>query len=159
MRGISIVLAGALLVSGTTAASAAPVPGTGCQVLPSDNIWNTDISNLPIDRHSGTWLKAMHAGGTLLHPDFGGPPYGLPFAVVDGSTPTTQVHFHYASESDKAPYPFTASTPIEHGSDRHALMIDKDTCTLYELYAADWNGGNPTAGRGAIFHLEGANAN
>ena len=39
------------------------------------------------------------------------------------------------------------------------MMIDEDTCTLYELYAADWNGGDPTAGSGAIFHLEGPNAN
>ena len=36
-------------------------------------------------------------------------------------------------------------------------MVDKDTCTLYELYAARWNGGNPTAGSGAIFDL-GSNA-
>ena len=32
-------------------------------------------------------------------------------------------------------------------------MIDRDTCTLYELYAARWNGGDPTAGSGAIFDL------
>ena len=32
-------------------------------------------------------------------------------------------------------------------------MINKDTCTLYELFAADWNGGHPKAGSGAIFHL------
>jgi hypothetical protein len=157
MRGISIVLAGALLVSGMTGASAAPVPGTDCQVFPSDDIWNTDISTLPIDRHSKTWLKSMHAGRTLLHPDFGGPPYGFPFAVVDGSHPTTHIHFRYASESDPGPYPFGPDIPLERGSDRHALMINKDTCTLYELYAADWNGGNPKAGSGAIFDL-GSNA-
>ena len=29
----------------------------------------------------------------------------------------------------------------------------RDTCTLYELYAARWNGGNPKAGSGAIFDL------
>jgi len=32
-------------------------------------------------------------------------------------------------------------------------MINSDTCVLYELYAADWNGGNPKAGSGAIFDL------
>jgi hypothetical protein len=36
-------------------------------------------------------------------------------------------------------------------------MINSDTCTLYELYAADWNGGDPKAGSGAIFDL-GSNA-
>ena len=33
-------------------------------------------------------------------------------------------------------------------------MVDQDTCTLYELFAARWNGGNPTAGSGAIFDLD-----
>ena len=32
-------------------------------------------------------------------------------------------------------------------------MVDSDTCTLYELFDARWNGGNPTAGSGAIFDL------
>jgi hypothetical protein len=32
-------------------------------------------------------------------------------------------------------------------------MIDKDTCVLYELYNANWNGGHPTAGSGAVFNL------
>jgi len=35
-------------------------------------------------------------------------------------------------------------------------MIDESTCRLYELFNARWNGGNPTAGSGAIFDL-GAN--
>ena len=96
----------------------------------------------------------MHTKTTKLHPDFGAPPYGMPFAVVDNSTPTTPVHFQYGDESDPGPYPFTASTPIEGGVDRHAFMINSDTCTLYELFDASWNGGSPTAGSGAIFDLE-----
>jgi hypothetical protein len=32
-------------------------------------------------------------------------------------------------------------------------MLDQDTCTLYELYAARWNGGDPKAGSGAVFDL------
>ena len=94
-----------------------------------------------------------------MHPDFGPPNYGIPFDVVDGSHPTVHVEFGYADESDPGPYPFGPDIHVEGGSDRHANMIDRDTCTLYELYAADWNGGEPTAGSGAIFHLEGPNAN
>ena len=66
--------------------------------------------------------------------------------------------FDYADESDAGPYPFGPDTPIEGGAqsagDRHALMIDKDTCVLYELYNANWNGGRPTAGSGAVFDLK-----
>jgi hypothetical protein len=142
-------------------ALAAPVPGTSCRVLPADNIWNTDISKLPVDSHNATWLRAMHAGSTLLHPDFGRAPYGFPFVVVGNAFPLRHIRFHYASESDRGPYPFGKHTPIEGGQrssgDRHALMINRDTCTLFELYAAYWNGGSPKAGSGAIFHL-GSNA-
>jgi hypothetical protein len=129
------------------------VAGTHCSVFPSDNVWNTDVSNLPLDPRSGDWLQSMHAGSTNLHPDFGPPNYGMPFTVVKHSTRRHSVHFHYASESDKARYPFTSHTPIEGGSDRHALMLDRSSCKLYELYAAQWNRGHPRAGSGAIFNL------
>jgi hypothetical protein len=147
----------ALCLGGTAPATAAPVPGTSCLVLPPDNIWNTDISRLPIDSHSRTWLRSMRAGSTLLHPDFGRPPYGFPFQVAGNGHAVHRIKFRYGSESDRVPYPFGPNTPIEQGSDRHALMINRDTCTLYELYDARWNGGSPTAGSGAVFDL-GSNA-
>jgi hypothetical protein len=137
----------------------APVPGSSCRVFPADNVWNMDVSKLPVAKKNAVWKKSMHAGSTLLHPDFGPPAYGMPFDVVDGSHDRVHVGFDYASESDEGPYPFGPDIHIEGGSDRHALIIDRDSCTLYELYAAGWNGGEPTAGSGAIFQLEGADAN
>ncbi len=95
----------------------------------------------------------MHARRTFLHPDFGPPSYGIPFDVVDASHADVSVQFTYADESDPGPYPFGTDTQIEGGSDHHAIMIDRDTCTLYELYAARWNGGDPRAGSGAVFDL------
>jgi hypothetical protein len=131
----------------------APVPSTACAVFPANNVWNMDISRLPVHRRSRTWTKAMHAGRTYLHPDFGPPSYGIPFDVVGASHPDVSVSFTYADESDPGPYPFGGDTTIEGGSDRHAIMIDQDTCTLYELFAAHWNPG-PSAGSGAIFDLD-----
>jgi len=64
--------------------------------------------------------------------------------------------FTNAGESDPGPYPFGPETTIEGGSDAHAIMVDRDTCTLYELFAAHW-GANPSAGSGAVFDL-GSNA-
>jgi hypothetical protein len=130
-----------------------PIPGTTCTVFPPDSIWNTNVSGLPVDPHSATWLASMNAATTDLHPDFGKAPYGFPFAVVDDTHPTTSIRFQYASESDPGPYPFGPDIPIEQGSDRHALMVNEDHCVLYELFAADWHGGHPRAGSGAIFDL------
>lgn len=95
----------------------------------------------------------MHAGSRDLHPDFGPPAYGIPFDVVGSGHAKVRLRFTYASESDRGPYPFGPDIRVEGGSDRHALIIDESDCTLYELFGADWNGGNPRAGSGAVFDL------
>ncbi|MGZ8603997.1 MAG: hypothetical protein ACXWX9_04475 [Actinomycetota bacterium] len=152
LAGASILLA--LAASTLTAPAVADVPGTDCRVFPANNIWNTRIDGLPVHRMSETWLDSADASSTDLHPDFGPPAYGLPFETVARGHPKVRVEFGYDDESDPGPYPFDARTPIEGGSDRHALMIERGTCRLYELYAADWNGGDPRAGSGAIWDLD-----
>jgi hypothetical protein len=131
-------------------------------MFPSDNVWNTDISSLPVDLHSPQWLASMGSSSTFLHPDFGpsgnpSNPYGMPYTVVPSGHAFVNVSFQYASESDPGPYPFGADTPIEGGQsatgDRHAIMVDPSTCTLYELYDAHYNSGVSTAGSGAIWNL------
>jgi len=158
MRQIAIALFAVIaLLTGALPAIAAPVPPTNCQVFPADNIWNADISALPVHPRSAQWLTSMASATTLLHPDFGGPPYGFPVTIVDNSHPTVPVAFQYASESDPGPYPVGADTAIESGSDHHALIVNKDTCTLYELFDLAGSGSAWTAGSGAIFPL-GSNA-
>jgi hypothetical protein len=130
---------------------AAPVPGTSCSVFPSNNIWNTDISNLPVNSRSSTWITSTTPSSGKLHPDFGGPPYGIPFNLATNATPTSSFTFQYASESDLGPYPIPPGALIEQGSDAHMLTINSDTCKLYETYAT--NLGTLTAGSGAIFDL------
>jgi hypothetical protein len=103
-------------------------------------------------------MAAMGGPDRHIHPDFGpndtgGQPYGIPYSVVSGSTSKVTVAFDYADESDPGPYPFARDTPVEGASDAHALVVDRDACVLYELYAADWNGGHPRAGSGAIWDL------
>jgi hypothetical protein len=152
----TMALTGALLA---VPAGAAEVPGTSCETFPADNAWHLNVSKLPVHAKSRTWKRATHAGGTRLHPDFGPPSYGIPFDVVGGGHPMVAIDFLYDDESDPGPYPFGPDITIEGGSDRHAIMIDESDCTLYEVFAARWNGGNPTAGSGAIWSLEGPDAN
>lgn len=147
----------AALGSGFAPAQAGVQPRARCQIFPSDNVWNTDISSLPIHAKSEEWLATMEADTTDLHPDFGAPPYGLPFAIVTDQHPDVFIDFLYDDQSDPGPYPFGPDIPLENGSDAHALMINRDSCVLYELFAANWNKGNPKAGSGAIFDL-GSNA-
>jgi hypothetical protein len=158
MRGIAV--ASSLLVLAALAAPpssaslrAAPVPDTTCEVFPSNNVWRMDVSGLRIHPKSKTWKRSSSAGTTRLHPDFGGAPYGIPFDVVDNSHATVEVDFRYEDESDPGPYPFGPDIHIEAGSDEHALMVNAETCALFELYDAHWSGGDPDAGSGAVFDL------
>ena len=154
----------ALLAAPLPAAAGTPLPGApNCAMFPSDNVWNTNISELPVDPHSAEWMASMDSATTNLHPDFGpsgdpSTPYGIPYTVVSPSQPLVDVTFQYASESDPGPYPFGPATPIEGGAqstgDRHALMVNPTTCTLYELYDAQYSPSGSTAGSGAIWNLE-----
>ena len=132
---------------------AASPPSTSCQVFPSDNIWNSDISKLPMHAQNAQWLSSMASATANLHPDFGAPPYGFPYNIVDNTHQKVSVTFLYASESDPGPYPLGADTRIENGTDHHALIINRDTCTLYELFNLAGSGTSWTADSGAIFPL------
>jgi len=131
-----------------------------CSIFPADNVWNTNISKLPVNPHSAAWLRSMDSASTYLHPDFGpnsgGYPYGIPYTVVTDAHPKVHVTFTYASESDRWLYPFGSDTRIEGGQnaggDRHALMLDSSSCRLYELWNARY-GSRATAGSGAIWNL------
>jgi hypothetical protein len=153
---------GGRAAGGATRVAGTVVPGAAkCPMFPADNVWNTDISKLPVNPRSSAWLKSMDSAKTFLHPDFGpsgGFPYGIPFNIVTNSHPLTRIHFQIGPESDKGPYPFGSGTLIEGGKgaggDRHAIMVNKVSCTLYELWEARFAKKGSTAGSGAIWHLK-----
>src|SRR5258706_9671821 len=72
----------------------------GRQLYPSDNWWNQEITNAPVDPQSNAYIDFI--GRTrATHPDFGPPPYGIPFVGVGGSEARTPVAFvDYGDESD-----------------------------------------------------------
>jgi len=138
-----------------------PDPGPalyGCPVFPADNIWNRRVDNLPVDTaHSGDYINSIGAA-TTLHPDFGanwnGGPFGIPHTSVGAGQPKVNITFDYSDESDPGPYPIPPDAPVEGGSDRHVLVVDTSTCTLYELWNAVRQPDNSwTAGSGAVFDL------
>jgi len=161
LAAVSVAGCGAAAAS-STPVLATSVPGApNCPMFPADNVWNTNISRLPVNKHSAAWLASMDSAGTYLHPDFGpdpgGYPYGIPFKIVTSKHRLVKIKFTYASESNKGPYPFGRDTPIEGGKkaggDRHAIMVNATTCTLYELWDARYSAKGSTAGSGAIWHL------
>jgi hypothetical protein len=119
------------------------------------------VSTLPVLASSANYVNRLGAAAGM-HPDFGrgtwdGGPIGIPFVVVPPGQPRVPITFDYADESDPGPYPIPADAPIEGGpasdGDRHVLVVDDGTCTLYEAFAAYPGGGGWPAGSGAVWDL------
>jgi hypothetical protein len=153
----------------------------GCQMLPTNHIFNTPIDTLPVHGSSAAFISTI--GNRNIHLDLGTSTdmasaeyYGIPSNVVNGnslawtrvsysSTDTSDMTWDPLPESDcvdqssgathtlvspclasKAPKPWLPipAAPLVEGGiitdptqpygDHHLLIIDADTCRLWELY-------------------------
>jgi hypothetical protein len=153
----------------------------GCQVLPTNHIFNTPIDSLPVHASSSAFMSTI--GTHNIHLDLGTSTdmtsaeyYGIPYNVVNGntlawtrvsysSTDTDDMTWDPLPETDcvdqssgsahtvvspclasKAPKPWLPipSAPLVEGGivtdptqpygDHHMLIVDADTCRLWELY-------------------------
>jgi len=111
--------------------------------FPANDLWNTDISSLPVDANSTNLINYIGANATV-HADFGSGTYngqsiGIPYQVVAGTQPKVAIKLGaYASEDDPGPMPIPSNALIEGypkpgNGDRHVLVLEKDGCWLYEL--------------------------
>ena len=95
------------------------------------SLWNTDISDAPVDPNSANIIN--YIGSTVtLHPDFGSGEYagqsiGIPYQVVAGTqAKVTVILGAYADESDPGPMPIPSNALIEGypapgNGDRHVF--------------------------------------
>ena len=135
-----------------------------------DNWWNLEVANAPLDPNSAAIIAMIgdQGNGGRLHPDFT-PKYGIPYAVVDSRTPRVEVSFRNTRESDQGapgepvgyPIPDAAAHDkrfLESGGslegDRHLLLFDRDSRTVFELSYAHFSDGEWLAGYGAVFPLD-----
>jgi hypothetical protein len=118
---------------------------------PTD-LWDKDISQAPVDPNNEMLTSTVGFAGNNLHPDFSSPTYGagIPYVVVDSSAqPLVPIDVGiYASESDVALEPIPITAPIEGAppdcakggwphtylGDAHVLVVDRNTCFLYETF-------------------------
>jgi hypothetical protein len=155
----------AVLAYSALPAGSSPVRGAPrCDVFPKDNAWNQRVDRAPLHPRSDAIVRSVGVG-ERVHADFGsgryeGRPIGIPYTTVSRRQKRVRVSFEYADESDRGPYPIPRNAPIEGGrtadGDRHVIVVDRDRCKLYELFAAyPRNGGRSwRAGSGAIWSLK-----
>ena len=161
MKRLALVLA--LALAAATSADALRLPSAPrCPIFPASNAWNQRVDALPVASNSDEIITAI-GRDAHVHPDFGsgtwrGAPIGIPITVVRTSQRRSRVRFEYADESDPGPYPIPRNVRIEGGrsseGDRHALIVDRDRCRLYELFSLyPTKSGGWRAGSGAIWNL------
>lgn len=163
MRAALVTVIGfALLFSGGAAEALRHPSAPRCPVFPKTNPWNQRVDRLQVAANSDAIIRSIGPDETV-HADFGsglweGGPIGIPITVVRRGQRKVRVAFEYADESDRGPYPIPRNVKIEGGrqsdGDRHALILDRDNCRLYELFALyPTAGGGWRAGSGAIWNL------
>jgi hypothetical protein len=162
MKGFAAVTAVVVALLAGSSARALRLPSAPhCPVFPANNAWNQRVDQLPVAADSAQLIASIGLDSPV-HADFGsgkwdGGPIGIPFDVVSRKTARSRVSFDYADESDRVLYPIPRNVHIEGGphstGDRHAILVDKSACRLYELYSLQHTSHGWTAGSGAVWSL------
>jgi hypothetical protein len=162
VKARALVVVFAVLALGGSAQALRLPSAPRCPVFPASNPWNQRIDRLPVAPDSAAIISSIGLD-EHVHADFGsgiwnGGPIGIPITVVRATHRKVAVQFEYADESDRGPYPIPRNVKIEGGrasdGDRHAIIVDRDRCRLYELFALHPTaGGGWRAGSGAIWNL------
>jgi len=168
---LTLLVVASCLAAGV-AHGAPPAQIRGCDVFPAfhgdararsaavQSAWNQDVSRAPVDPNSRDYIDAITGlgGNQVVHPDFGGKgAYGIPYTTVSRGQRRVRVNVTaYPDQSDFGLAPIPPSAPVEYGSDRHVLVLQRGRCDLFELFAAHYAGGTGhrwNAGSTARFDL------
>jgi hypothetical protein len=152
--GIAIL---ATAVAALPAQAAKPPRIGGCRVFPAfkgpanapsaanQTAWNQNVARAPIDPNSGDYLARIRSlgGNQVVHPDFGGNGrYGIPYTTVGRDQRKVRVKVTaYPGESDFGRAPIPPGAPVENGSDRHVLVLQRHRCDLFEMFDSRYVGG------------------
>ncbi len=108
----------------------------GCQVTPTDSVFNTRVDSLPVNANSALWTANMGTNGISFLTSWG-------TNIADSTTPVQSMSFYYTT-----PYngPFVmpqwpnlkreggAFTTRLNSTDHHIITVRKDNCQFYEIY-------------------------
>src|SRR3989442_15899212 len=118
----SLVGGSVALVFLTISCQPPPTPGAkrlpdapNCPLFPANSYWDADVSRLPVDSRSSTWVASAGAGSPL-HADFGsgtynGGPIRIPYGTVPRGQPRGAITFPHAHQSHPGPHPTPPPPP------------------------------------------------
>jgi hypothetical protein len=132
--------------------SGATVVSSGCTLFPAgDPTYNRNISTAPIDPHSAAYIASVQQAGdtSSFYASTGVEKANL----ATNSTPRVTVSRKVSYHSFPAPYPWASGFYIEPMGDAHAIVVQTQSCHLYEAYDTTYSGGVLSAYSGANWDL------
>ena len=108
--------------------------------------WNQDVSKAPVSGRSSAYINRITTlgGNQVVHPDFGGK-RRLRDPVHDRrpqpASGPGQGHRRIRTRATSGPRRSRPTRPVEGGSDRHVLVLQRQSCVLFEMFAAHYVGG------------------
>jgi hypothetical protein len=125
----------------------------GCLVFPASSPWNQEITGAAVAALSSSYVASIGSNAPLFANLGSDPSAGMPYAVVPAEQPEVPIRFIMGAESDPGPYPIPDDVPIESGDSAHAIIIQRDTCLLYEIYQLERLAGGWQGYAGALWRL------
>ena len=132
------------------------------RLFPDGAFFYRPVADLPLDPSSRAWIDSQQ--DAPLVPGFGGDVvdgvvFGVPFNLVDRSTPLRAVRIVQAPQiSPAGPYPVTDPAYIEsmptYGLDNHYIGLDRDAGRMWELISLRQWFGRWEADAGAEWDLD-----
>jgi serine/threonine-protein kinase len=124
----------------------------GCPVFGPNGWFDTDIANAPVDPNSAAYIKATVDAG-----DTGGFHAWVPpnekINLANNSTPLLTIHPKVSWYSFPYQVPWASNFYIQTESDKHAMVVQTDTCHLYEFWDTTYSSGTFSAYSGADWDM------
>jgi hypothetical protein len=123
----------------------------GCPVFTAGDYYNTPISDAPVDPNSANYINSMVQAGNKdgFYASIGVEKVNN----ANDSTPTLTVKPDVSYHTFPAQYPWQSGFYIQPLSDRHAMIVQTQTCHLYESYGTAYSNGVLSAYSGANWDL------
>jgi len=118
-----------------------------CPSFPAGNIWNEAVDDLPVHPQTAAFISKIGPAAGLRMDDT------MPINLVSHTPAKILVGGISTPESDAGAYAIPDNAGVEKGSDAHLIVVDQDTCLLYELFDARLSRGKVTASSAAKWDL------
>jgi hypothetical protein len=125
----------------------------GCPLFGNAGTYAQPVANAPVDRNSREYIdSAIEAGN---HDGFWISARPVEYLnIADNQTPKYRVRPRVGSHRLDELFPWGAGFRIEPLGDAHAVVLQRQSCKIYELYGAAFAEGVLSAYSGAVWSLD-----